>query len=102
MYTKLPQQRTAASEWLVPTAPWHPGWLQAEIQLNCSTVTGSSQETALRFEILNTLQTTGQHILPEDGHRSGPKHVVVVHNKVLLFNINALQIHAVINRLYSF
>jgi hypothetical protein len=22
------------------------------------------------------------HILPEDGHRSGPKHVVVVHNKI--------------------
>jgi hypothetical protein len=22
------------------------------------------------------------HILPEAGHRSGPKHVVVVHNKI--------------------
>jgi hypothetical protein len=22
------------------------------------------------------------YILPEDGHRSGPKHVVVVHNKI--------------------
>jgi hypothetical protein len=22
------------------------------------------------------------YVLPEDGHRSGPKHVVVVHNKI--------------------
>jgi hypothetical protein len=29
-----------------------------------------------------TLNIFFLYILPEDGHRSGPKHVVVVHNKI--------------------
>jgi hypothetical protein len=37
------------------------------------------------FKVIYTVVTLNiffVYILPEDGHRSGPKHVVVVHNKI--------------------
>jgi hypothetical protein len=41
-----------------------------------------STNTLIKTTVRNKYFYIYLFILPEDGHRSGPKHVVVVHNKI--------------------